>query len=811
MPIFKYIGMICCLLFAGWEAVLGQACPPNIDFELGNFDGWRFYTGNVFNNGGVHQFSLAEAIGPLEGRHTLLSALGAGTDPYGGFPTNSPNGSAYSVKLGNDMGGGEGEAISYEFVIPTNRNTYSLVYYYAVVFQDPQHEIYEQPRMEIEINNLTDNSRIECASFSFIPFGSGLPGFFESPMQVSNTPILCKDWTPVTINLDGNAGKTIRLTFRTGDCTFRRHFGYAYIDVDTDCSGEFVGASFCPQDDKINVYAPFGFLNYSWYTSDLTREIGTGQVLTLSPPPSSGTRLNVKLTPYPGFGCEQTLATRLIDNLNTRANAGPDTISCNQGPVRIGSIPRPGLDYSWSPATGLSNAAVSNPLALPSVTTVYVFTVKSPGGGCYSTDTVKVIASNLGSSLRVLGRPEYCIGSGDSAVLQVDKALVINWFKNQRVINGETTTMYRVAETGMYYASMEDEYGCLAQTPPQSINISTIPSADFSIGNQVQCLAGNQFIFTNASSNAIGTMQYNWSYGGREFSSTREVKYSFTEAGNFMVKLVVRTNSACADSLEIPVTIFPGPVPLFDATAICRGMPFVFNNRTDENIGSPISYSWSIDGSPFSNQRLPPPQVFNDPGIYKVTLGVSSEQCPLPVQTLTKTLKVENPAAAVRYPIGFALRDVPLLVEARSIGVSARWNPAVQLSDPGIYHPVFKGITDREYTITLKTEGGCLTVDTLLVLVAPKADIQVPTAFTPNGDGLNDFLKPILIGINELRYFRIYNRWGVPVYHSTESKRGWDGNYKGNQQSTQSYVWMTEGISIIGEIIRKKGTVVLIR
>jgi hypothetical protein len=169
-------------------------------------------------------------------------------------------------------------------------------------------------------------------------------------------------------------------------------------------------------------------------------------------------------------------------------------------------------------------------------------------------------------------------------------------------------------------------------------------------------------------------------------------------------------------------------------------MPFVFNNQTNGNIGSPISYSWSIDGSPFSNQRLPPPQVFNDPGIYKVTLGVSSEQCPLPVQTLTKTLKVENPAAAVRYPIGFALRDVPLLVEARGIGVSARWNPAVQLSDPGIYQPVFKGITDREYTITLKTEGGCLTVDTLLVLVAPKADIQVPTAFTPNGDGLNDFL-----------------------------------------------------------------------
>jgi len=811
MPILKKIGFLACLLLQGWGALLAQACPRNIDFEMGNFDGWRFYTGNVFNNGGIHNFLLTETPAPVDGRHTLLSAIGAGIDPYGGFPTNSPNGSAYSIRLGNDMGGGEGEAISYEFTIPANRNTYSLIYYYAVVFQDPEHQEYEQPRMEIEIKNITDNSRIECASFSFIPFGSGLPGFFESPLQVSNTPILCKDWTPVTINLDGNAGKTIQLTFRTGDCTFRRHFGYAYIDVDTDCSGEFVGASFCPQDDKIDVYAPYGFSSYTWFNSNMTTQIGTGQVLTLSPPPPSGTRINVKLTPYQGYGCEQTLTTRLIDNLVTTANAGHDTVSCNLGPVRIGSIPRPGLEYQWTPSTGLSNAAVANPLAIPATTTQYVFTVKSPGGGCSSTDTVKVIASNLGNSLRILGKPEYCIGSGDSAVLQVDKALITNWYKNQQIISGETTSRYRVPETGIYYASLEDEYGCSAQTPPQAINISSIPSADFSIANPVQCLAGNRFIFTNASTNAIGSMQYNWSYGATGFATSRDMQYIFNEAGNFNVKLVVRSNSACADSMEIPVTIYPSPIPIFDAKAICIGMPFVFNNNTNENIGSPIRYSWSIAGSPISNLRLPPSQVFNNPGRYQVTLGVSSDQCPSPVQTLTKTLLVESPLPSVRYPIGFALRDVPLTVEARSIGVIASWNPAFQLSDPGIYNPVFKGATDREYIITLTTEGGCITVDTLLVQVAPKADIQVPTAFTPNGDGLNDFLKPILIGINELHYFRVFNRWGEPVYNSTESKPGWDGTLKGTLQSTQSFIWMTEGISVTGEIIRKKGTAVLIR
>jgi gliding motility-associated-like protein len=424
---------------------------------------------------------------------------------------------------------------------------------------------------------------------------------------------------------------------------------------------------------------------------------------------------------------------------------------------------------------------------------------------------VKVIASNLGNSLRVIGRPEYCIGSGDSAVLQVENALVINWFKNQQRISGENTSTYRVPETGVYHAFLRDEFGCSAQTKPQSINISSIPSAVFNLNDPVQCLAGNQFIFGNTSTNAVGAMQYHWSYDGTGFAMSRDVVYSFTETGSFRVKLVVRTNSLCADSMDIPVTIYPNPVPLFDAPAICEGMSFGFNNRTDENIGSPVSYSWSISGSPYSSLRIPPPRLFNTPGLYQVTLSVNSEQCPSPLQSLTKTIEVETAAPSIRYPISFALRDVPMMLEARKIGVSAQWAPAVYLSETSIYSPVFKGATHSEYTITLTTEGGCTTVDTLQVQVAPKADIQVPTAFTPNSDGLNDFLRPILIGIKNLQYFRIYNRWGEQVYSTIEARPGWDGTFKGKLQPSQPYIWMTEGVSITGEVITKKGTAILIR
>jgi hypothetical protein len=179
MPNLKKIGFAIFLLLIGWGVPFAQICPVNIDFESGTFDGWKCYTGSVLNGGGVHQFLLNETPGPVDGRHTIIPSYLAEMDYYGGFSTNSPNGSGYSIKLGNDLGGGEGEAISYEFTIPSNRDTFSLIYYYAVVFQDPKHEEYEQPRMEIEIMNVTDNSIIPCASFTFIPFGTGLPGFFE--------------------------------------------------------------------------------------------------------------------------------------------------------------------------------------------------------------------------------------------------------------------------------------------------------------------------------------------------------------------------------------------------------------------------------------------------------------------------------------------------------------------------------------------------------------------------------------------------------------------------------------------------------
>jgi gliding motility-associated-like protein len=90
-------------------------------------------------------------------------------------------------------------------------------------------------------------------------------------------------------------------------------------------------------------------------------------------------------------------------------------------------------------------------------------------------------------------------------------------------------------------------------------------------------------------------------------------------------------------------------------------------------------------------------------------------------------------------------------------------------------------------------------------------NIYVPKVFTPNNDGTNDVLKPILVGIATFHYFNVYNRWGNLVYASQDATQGWDGTFKGVAQPVETYLWIAEGIDIQGKKIVQKGMTSLVR
>lgn len=144
-----------------------------------------------------------------------------------------------------------------------------------------------------------------------------------------------------------------------------------------------------------------------------------------------------------------------------------------------------------------------------------------------------------------------------------------------------------------------------------------------------------------------------------------------------------------------------------------------------------------------------------------------------------------------------------------------QWFPPAYLSDPLIPDPVAVFDLPNErltYIVNGVSTEGCLDSDTINIRIfKTKPGFFVPTAFTPDANGLNDDFIPVAVGISKLDYFRVFNRWGNELYSTNTLQKGWNGTYRGIQQEAGTYVWMVSGVDYTGSTVVQKGTVVLIR
>lgn len=789
-------------------------CPSNLDFEQGDFSGWDCYTWTI-------NPVTPPVLGVVPGRHTIINTATAALDPFGGFPTLCPNGSGYSVRLGNQSNGSQAESISYTYTIPSTVSTFSMLFYYAVVLENPSgHPLANQPRFQARIIDVTTGLPIPCVDFDFI--ASSTPGGFQTSPIPGNlgSVVLYKDWTPVSVNLNAYIGKTIMLEFITKDCAQNGHAGYAYIDVGTTCNGAITGNFICPGDPRLTLNAPFGFQNYTWYSDNTFSTIlSTTQNLILNPPPPVGSVFPVIVEPYPGFGCRDTLYAVVDVGTKPPSNAGPDQVICKNQRVQIGGPPAVGYSYSWSPASQVTNPNIANPFAFPAspVPTEFIITTTDILTGCTAKDTTIVSTTIVDTALTITPEiADFCENESPPVLSVVNTSAPVQWYEvSSGPIPGAVNLTYQPPATGVYWAQIT-QGGCIDTTRQYAVYRRLLPLVDFTPSSDTGCITNNSITFTNNTNAPDGAaLNYLWKFSDGITDINTDVTRGFSATGMYKIKLISTSEYGCKDSIEKSIDIVPNGIPDFTWDSVCTTRPVQFTNLSNENSAAQTWYFWDFNnGDPLYTTKNPPAVIYDDPtGFRDVTLKMVTLGCENDTQTVVKTILVNRQAPGYTYKTITVPQGSSHWLHVRdTIGNIYNWKPAINLSSYNTqYTQFFANGDDTKYLIDITDEHTCITTDTIQMLVLKKPGYYLPTAFTPNSDGLNDLLRPYLIGMKGLKRFSVFNRSGQLIYYTEKYGDGWDGKYQGTDQPTGVYVWVLEYFDNSNNSVMQKGTVTLIR
>ena len=340
--------------------------------------------------------------------------------------------------------------------------------------------------------------------------------------------------------------------------------------------------------------------------------------------------------------------------------------------------------------------------------------------------------------------------------------------------------------------------------------VANIPQYSSEFNTYVVSCDGYTVHFDNLST---GGFDYRWDFGlGDHMSDTStayEPSFTYPDTGTYTVRLVVNRGSTCPDSISRLVKVYPYFSTDFTYDGLqCPGEPLDFSDLSRATFNPVTRWLWKFgDGATSDDQH--PSHAYAAGGNYNVTLvSQSIKGC---VDSMKKNVTVDA-------FVPFAGDDT-VIVKGESIlfhaggGDTYAWTPAIFLNDTTIGNPVgYYPDTGRiSYVVYIRSHYGCEGYDTIHVQIVGQASVFVPTAFTPNGDGLNDGLRPVGIGYRKLSFFRIYNRYGQEVYYSGDLRAGWDGTFHGAPAPSGVYYWALRITDRFGQEQLLKGDVTLLR
>lgn len=699
-------------------------CPPNLDFESGDFTNWECFIGTTDTIGGKNRMNLHSSL-PVPGRHTIIAAASnPGNDYYGGFPRICPYGGNYSVKLGNEGTGAEAEGISYTFVVPTSVDTFTFTYFYAVVLEDPAHNPPEQPRFFVTAYDVETGDLINCASFDYVST-AGLPGFQKSPV---NSQILYKSWTPTSLQFAGLGGHTVRLEFRTADCTRSGHFGYAYMDVASACSNILATAPYCIETNSLILDAPFGFQTYNWYNSDFSARVGSGQSITLSPPPVTQGVFYVDVIPYPGFGCRDTLQAfvKPYPVPDTPQVVTPVTYCQNATPDPLSAKVLPGHQLMWytSPTGGIPTSTAPKPPTNAAGTFKYYVSQKALYGceGFRTEITVQVIATPVASFTtnnirQCLATNNFLLASNSTNLSSPEYIWDFGNGKADTTTNTSTNHSYATAGNYTVKLKVTNEKTCSAEKT-QPVTLIPKPIASFAYPDPI-CEMQTVVTFTDRSSVPTGVANISswwWNINGSMVSVQSPGSFTSPPGGPFFVQQLVTTVEGCrSDTNNIKLTIHPHPLPEFTiGDLLCDNEIIHFRDRSltpAASVGETISkWNWTFDNATTASDQNP--NLSFNTGIHNAMLvsatmyGCTSQPVMHSFEIFPKPItKLDVSDSCVNVPITFTAADLLGNVDKWYWNLGGYGRNLLEGTSSNTRSYTYEG----DYTVTLlgQTSKGC--------------------------------------------------------------------------------------------------------
>lgn len=331
----------------------------------------------------------------------------------------------------------------------------------------------------------------------------------------------------------------------------------------------------------------------------------------------------------------------------------------------------------------------------------------------------------------------------------------------------------------------------------------------FSFTNTTDRLTSNP-VFTNRS------FVWIWGDGSRNDTvpgfAPNPVLHTFPGPGTYNVRLALIDSNFCNLGEVFGIVNFQVAATIRAGFRVQNGCVPYNVNVTDTSFGA-VTYLWvSSDGQTSTNTT--PNFVYPNPGTYSIKQYIyNTNSCNL-VDSTVRTFTVSAPPrAGFTYSPNPSEENTPTRFTSTASSDVVRWQwnfgDGETSSQPNPIHQYIRPGTFNVCQVVFNSAGCadtlCIPVESLINTVN-----ELPSAFTPNGDGSNDVFRVRGFGITRMT-LRVFNRQGLQVFESRSPNVGWDGTYKGTPQPMDAYAWTLDLEYFTGERVRKKGDVTLIR